>query len=423
MKRLFIKYIAILILCISFSCVDNEPELLFDDVPSERVNASVDQVKQLLLNATNGWKITYFTDDTTLGGYTYLFRFLEDGTVEMDSDFGQTKGTVTSSLWTVDFGATVKLNFTTQNKIHELSDSNSSPDPELTGQGYRGSFEFLFYGIEGENLSFQASRDNTPVLFQKASQQDWDNLSKNDDIINLLNGQLSYVKDGITQTFEFNSDRRFATNEDDQVTDTNFGIGFSPNGIIVSPAITDENEVAHDTFILNDSNSAFISTKGNFSISILNFPFDVNQFWQTQIIDGEVSELFINTFATVTAENTRIWDETLWQNLFFGNVTLSNSPGSGVMLYSFTDVATNAGFFAQYFLTFNGVPNEPSFIDITRSEAGFNWSFYTHLDPVVALMVDNSPFTTELNTPENPTEIKLTSTINSDVWFTIRLSN
>lgn len=423
MKNRFIKYITIFTFCISFSCVNNEPELLFADVPSERTDLKIEEVKQLLINSEGGWKITYFTDDTILGGYTYIFRFKEDGTVEMDSDFGVSKGTITSSLWTIDFGATVKLNFTTQNKIHELSDSDSFPDPALRGQGYRGSFEFLFYGTDGDNLSFQAARDNTPVLFQKASQQDWDNLSKNDDIIDLINGQLSYIKDGINQTFEYNSDRRFATNENSQITDTNFGIGFLSNGITVSPAITDDNGVTHDSFILNESNSAFVSTKGNFSISILNFPFDVNQVWQIQIADGEVSELFIDTFESVTLENTRIWDEELWQNLFFGNVSLSNSAGSGIMFYSFTDVATNAGFFAQYFLNFSGVQNQATFLNVSRNEAGFNWSFYTHLDPVIALIVDNAPFDTELNDPENPTEIKLTSASNSDVWFIIRTDN
>ena len=423
MTKQFLKYIAILVFCISFSCVDNEPELLFDDVPSERVNKKIEEVTQLLLDSPNGWKMTYFPDDTILGGYTYVFRFSEDGTVEMDSDFGATKGTVTSSLWQVDLGATVKLNFTTQNKIHELSDSDSSPDDELAGQGYRGSFEFLFYGTEGENLSFQAARDNTPVLFEKATQQDWDNLSKNDDIIGLINGQLSYLKNGVKQSFEYDADRRFVTKVNSLTTDPDFGIGFSSNGISVSPAITDNNDVSHDTFIINESNSAFISTKGNFSISILNLPFNVDQVWQIQNTSGEVSQTFRNTFSSVTAENTRIWDEELFQNLFFGDVSLSNSPGSGIMFYSFTDVETNAGFFAQYFLNFNGVQNEPSYIEITRRGAGFNWSFYTHLDPVVALMVNNSPFTTQLNTAENPTEIRLTSTVNSNIWFIIRRDN
>lgn len=424
MKNKLTKYITILFfITISFSCSDNEPELLFDDVPSERINKKITEVKQLLLASDQGWKMTYFTDDTTLGGFTYIFRFLEDGTVEMDSDFGDTKGTITTSLWNVDFGATVKLNFTTKNKIHELSDAASTPDEELTGQGYRGSFEFLFYGTEGENLRFQAARDNAPVLFEKATQQDWDDLSKNDDIINLLNGELFYTISGTRQVFDYNMDRRFATNKNQQITGSNFGIAFSPNGIIVSPAITDDNRVTHTDFILNDAKSAFISTKGNFEISILNLPFNVDQTWQINILEDRVSELFRNTFASITTQNTTIWDETLWQNLFFGNVSLNNSAGSGILFYSFTDVNTNAGFFAQYFLSFSGIQGSPSLLDVSRIEAGFNWSFYTHLDPIVALIVDNAPFDTELNNTNDPTEIKLTSTVNSDVWFIIRLDN
>lgn len=423
MKNKFIKLIATLILCVSFSCSDNETELLFADVPSQRVDAKITEVKQLLLASQEGWKITYFTDDTSLGGFTYIFRFSEDGTVEMDSDFGNSKGTVTTSLWSVDFGATVKLNFTTNNKIHELSDAVNTPDAEFSGQGFRGSFEFLFYGTEGDNLLFQAARDNTPVLFEKATQQDWDNLSKNDEIIELLNGELFYTINNVRQVFEYNSDRRFATNRNEQITNTNFGIGFSPNGIIVSPAIIDDSGVFHNNFTINDAKSAFVSTKGNFEIAIVNLPFNINQIWQISIAENEVSELFASTFADVTAENTSVWNETLWQNLFFGNVSLSNSPGSGILFYSFTDVDSGEGFFVQYFLSFSGIQGNPNLLDVSRIDVGFNWSFYTYLDPVVALIVNNAPFETELDTPDNPTEVKLTSTVNSEVWFIIKLNN
>ena len=423
MKDKFIKRLAFLLLCLSFSCSDNEVELVFADLPTKRIEAKITAVKQLLLASQEGWKMTYFTDDTSLGGFTYIFRFFEDGTVAMESDFGDTAGTSTTSLWSVDFGATVKLNFTTKNKIHELSDAANVPDEGLTGQGYRGSFEFLFSKTEGENLVFEAVRDNTPVLFEKATREDWENLSKNDEIINLLNGELFYTLNNTRQVFEYDANRRFATNRNQQTTNTDFGIGFSPNGIVVSPEITDANGIKHKTFTLNNSKSAFVSKQGNFEIAIVNLPFNINQIWQINITENEVSELFANTFAAVTLENTRVWNETLWQNLLFGNVTLNNSPGSGILFYSFTDVDAEEGFLVQYFLRFSGIQDKPKLLDISRIDGGFNWSFYTYLDPVITLIVNNAPFETALNTPNNPTEIKLTSTINSEVWFVIKLNN
>lgn len=423
MKDKFIKRIAFLLLCLSFSCSDNETELVFEDLPTKRIEAKITAVKQLLVASQEGWKITYFTDDTALGGFTYVFRFFEDGTVAMDSDFGNTKGTTTTSLWSVDFGATVKLNFTTKNKIHELSDAANAPDEGLTGQGYRGSFEFLFSRTEGENLVFEAVRDNTPVVFEKATREDWEKLSKHNEIINLINGELFYTLNNNREVFKYNANRRFATNRNQQTTNTDFGIGFSPNGIIVSPAITDANGIKHKTFTLNNSKSAFVSTQGNFEIAIVNLPFNINQIWQIGITENEVSEVFANTFADVTAENTRVWNETLWQNLFFGNVTLNDSPGSGILFYSFTDVEAEEGFLVQYFLRFSGIQGKPKLLDVSRIDGGFNWSFYTYFDPVIALIVTNAPFETALNTPDNPTEVTLTSTVNSDVWFVIKLNN
>ena len=99
------------------------------------------------------WKATYFTDDTQLGGYSYLFKFTDNQIVEMASDFGGNDD-VTSSQWAIQLGTTLKLSFTTKNKIHELSDSNNSPDTDLRGQGYKGSFEFLYYGTEGDDIIF-----------------------------------------------------------------------------------------------------------------------------------------------------------------------------------------------------------------------------------------------------------------------------
>ena len=265
MKKQFIIYITIFTLCFSFSCVDNEPELLFDDVPSERINDKVLEVKQLLLSSENGWKITYFTDNSVLGGFTYIFRFSEDGTVEMDSDFGETKGTVTSSLWTVDFGATVKLNFTTQNKIHELSDSNNAPNNALTGQGYRGSFEFLFYGIDGENLLFQASRDNNPIVFQKATEQDWNELSKNDEIIlNIASKENRSVFRKLTvenkkYIFSYDEATRFASASSPEEI-LSFGVSFTPRGITIRPGIETSKGII--------SNFTYNANSGTFDASI-----------------------------------------------------------------------------------------------------------------------------------------------------------
>lgn len=401
------------------ACADSEPEALFEDVPSIRVNKQIDELKSLLLAPEEGWKVTYFTDNTQLGGFTYLINFIDEKNVEMDSDFGTSKGTRTASEWDVVFGSTVKLSFTTRNKIHELSDSNDSPDGNLLGQGYRGSFEFLYYGTEGNDIIFKANKGFNEVRFTKAVAEDWTNLAKNDDIRNVIAGQLAYEIGDDISFFSYNDGRRFASNINDEVNDEDFGIGFTPSGIIVSPAITADNGIDYSEFTLNDAGTKFVSEDEEFSIIILASPVDFNQNWTINVIGaGEVSTLFFNTFVGVFNANRARWGETLSTNIILG-ITFGSTP-PGILFRSLSDPNTGAGFWAEYNLSFAGLFSNPDLLAITRSSGGFNWTFYGQLDPMVDLIVDNAPYLVESDLLIDPTIVTLTSVSNPDVFFTMR---
>jgi len=75
-------YFGILVLfALAFSaCSDNDPKELFDDNPSTRIDDQIDLVRNTLLSAKDGWKVTYFTNDIQLGGFTYLIKFLDEAT-------------------------------------------------------------------------------------------------------------------------------------------------------------------------------------------------------------------------------------------------------------------------------------------------------------------------------------------------------
>lgn len=402
------------------SCVDNDPEALFDDVPSVRIAQQTRDLKGLLQASADGWKVTYFTDDSELGGFTYLIDFTGDKTVEMDSDFGATKGTRTASEWDVTLGSTVKLVFSTRNKIHELSDSANSPDDNLVGQGYKGSFEFLYYGKEGDDLIFRANRGFNEVIFKKATASDWTDLSTSDDIKNLITGQLAYELDGVRNSFDYNIARRFATNTDTTVNGTDFGLGFTPTGIIVSPAIIAANGNSYSKLSIDDAKSQFISEDGEFSIAFLSPPFNINQDWRINVVgEGEVSTLFFNTFVGIFNANRATYpDETLGTTIVFGNTFDSTPPG--IMFRSFTNTETGDGFWAEYNLSFPIFLSDLSLFTIAKEAAGFNWSFYEHLDPLLDLIVNSAPYKVEATPVDNPTAVKLTSVDNPNVFFIIR---
>ncbi|WP_341220957.1 DUF4302 domain-containing protein [Polaribacter atrinae] len=278
------QLIVALCLFVLSSCDENnDPELLFEDTPTVRIEKSIAELKTALQGSENGWKTTYFTDDSELGGFTFLFDFISDSEVIMDSDFG-TPDVSATSLYDITLGSTVKLTFTTKNVIHQLSDSNNFPDDDLRGQGYKGSFEFLYFKTEGDDILFKSNRDRDIVIrFSKASKEDWTSLtSLNKTMLetNIPKNPLKSVFRNITLEsggkttlygFSFNEARRFATvtaiSKDAVKTDLSFGIAPTPTGFIVSPAIEIENVVLEE-FIYNLDDDEFVAEVDGVKITL-----------------------------------------------------------------------------------------------------------------------------------------------------------
>lgn len=272
MKQLY-KYLfaAVLILQL-IACNDNtDAEKLFNETPTTRLNNQKTELSEALLSSPQGWKAVYFTDNTVLGGYTHLFRFAADGTVVMASDFDSDTD-AHKSEYAIQVGSTVSLTFTTKNRIHLLSDSNNYPIPALRAKGYLGDFQFLYYGQENGEIIFRTNRNNQELRFVKATAEDWADLSKN--LVmeqNVIGGEerplfrLLETNDGTTThkfDFSFTPATRFANSnsiESGYSVSYDMGVGYTPTGIIVSPAV----EVAGQklsNFTYNDADGSFTAT-------------------------------------------------------------------------------------------------------------------------------------------------------------------
>jgi len=270
------KFLFAVILALQLSACDNntEAEPKFDQTPTERLNARKAELSEALLSSPEGWKAVYFTDNTVLGGYTHLFKFFADGSVEMASDFDTTTSRFKSE-YQIQLGTTVSVVFTTKNRIHLLSDSNDYPIDALESEGYRGDFQFLYYGQENGEIIFRTNRNNQELRFVKATKEDWDNLSQNFDMIPNIIGDPSLglyrgleTNDGTTKkTYDFNPFSiitRYTTIADAAGV-YDMGIGYAPNGIVVSPAIVVGNQKLSN-FIFNEADGSF-TAKGTGNVS------------------------------------------------------------------------------------------------------------------------------------------------------------
>ncbi len=400
-----IKYIALFILFTTlWSCNDNEVDNIFNDTPTERLNKRIEELKALLKSSDQGWKTTYFTDDSQLGGYTFLMKFT-DNQVEMASDFNDEITTETSE-WDVLLGATVKLSFTTRNKIHLLSDSDNAPTSNLSGQGYKGSFEFLYYGTENDEIIFRTVKGFTEVRFKKASENDWTNFQNYQDMKNYLNsssGHLAYQIGNEIYNFSYNGKNaiRFATSLEGN-SNLNFGVGFSSDGIIVSPAI-DVNGTKYSEFTLNEAESKYVSLDGNFSITVVASPLDMSLVWRTQINPTLNSESFIQSFNGV-----KVVHDVVFPTLPLGDII---AFGDGEIVYDL-----GGRFVAIHNMSYSGVLGDDTVLNISKQTPGLNWSFVPHLNPMVDLIVEKSPYKVQ---SINPDVARLTSESDSDFWFII----
>jgi hypothetical protein len=266
------KYLTVAFLAMQLvACDKMDTEQKFDQTPTERLNAQKKELKDLLLSSPQGWKAVYFTDNTQLGGYTHLFKFSADGKVGMASDF-DADAKEYQSEYDIVLGSTVSLLFNTNNRIHLLSDSNNFPSPDLKGEGYKGDFQFLFYGVENGEIIFKTNRSFQEVRFVKATAQDWTDLPKNTAMIRNVIGassrplyRLLETNDGKTiRKFEFNFSvaTRFATAysiEPGSSANINFGIGYTPTGIVVNPAVEVGGQKL-SIFVYNDADGIFTAT-------------------------------------------------------------------------------------------------------------------------------------------------------------------
>lgn len=272
-KLLVVAFVAIQLV----ACSNSDTEQKFDETPTGRINAQSEKLNELLLSSEYGWKAVYFTDNKQLGGYTHLFKFSPGGKVSMASDFDSDTKKY-DSQYEIQLGSTVSVVFTTANRIHLLSDSNSYPNDDFEGQGYLGDFQFLFYGEDKGDIVFRTNRKFQELRFVKATAADWANLPLNLVMEKNVIGantrplfRLLETTDGTTvRQFDFNFDKvtRFATA--DPITagfseSYNFGIGYSPTGMIVSPAIEIKGQKLSE-FVYDDATGSF-TAKGTDGVS------------------------------------------------------------------------------------------------------------------------------------------------------------
>ena len=266
-KCLMISFAALLL----GSCSSPEVDAKFDQNATERLSGRQKELNDLLLSSAEGWKAVYYTDSTQLGGWTHLFKFLPGGKVDMASDFDSDTG-IYQSQYDIQVGSTASLVFTTENRIHLLSNAADYPTAGLIAKGYLGDFQFYYYGQKNGDIVFRTNRNGHFLRFIKATPKDWTDLPKNTPIIDNITGdmfsplfRLLDINDGTTTKsydFDYNTDARFGTGYSiDPAVNVSYDLAFSfnPTGAYSKLPLEVKGQKLTD-FVYNSTNNSFVAT-------------------------------------------------------------------------------------------------------------------------------------------------------------------
>lgn len=148
MKKIF-SFIFVMLATLAFSSCTSEVDNLFDKSSAERVAQSLENTRNILQSAPNGWMLEYYGADT-YGGYCLHLNFFEDSVAVYSEAEEEPEKRVTSH-YKLEQSQGVVLSFDGYNEnMHLFSDPASGIGS--TGKGMEGDFEFRVLSVSKDSI-------------------------------------------------------------------------------------------------------------------------------------------------------------------------------------------------------------------------------------------------------------------------------
>lgn len=253
---------------LSISCTNDSQE--FDEPSNERMDKQIQKIKTDLQNASDGWVMRYYPDETRVGGFVFLLDFSADN-LQIQSDFSNQ---IEDSSYKVYGGEGPVLSFNEYSTLHLLAD----PAVEPFGIGYKGDFEFVVMQSSSDSIVLKGRKWNKKVTLYPAKKADWDGISKlrnNEKIlapegVNVPFYRNIYVNGNPLATFLYKSENRFLeyfyTDQSGVVQTGRKGVSFTNEGFELESAININGTIIK-SFTLNDTSNGFnFGTNGQLKI-------------------------------------------------------------------------------------------------------------------------------------------------------------
>lgn len=144
------------------SCLFSEEDV-FDQSSAQRAIASVNECREALESAENGWSLKYYTgEDGEYGGFNIFAKF-EGEYVTLACEVPTENyeiGEQSKSLYKVSSFQGTELSFDSYNElIHAFCEPNSYTDP-----GYSGDYEFIFRSVSKEQIVLTGKKHKVKLV-------------------------------------------------------------------------------------------------------------------------------------------------------------------------------------------------------------------------------------------------------------------
>lgn len=424
MNKLAYTIIALFTLCIT-SCSDEKN--IFDSSSANRMNAMLQQCKEILTESENGWIFEYYPEDNKYGGFRFYMVFSKQGEVSItaESPILESPGDQVTSMYQIKGDMGPILSFDTYNHIlHQFSDPN--PD----GLGYEGDYEFIILNVAKDKIELKGKKNGTKMqMIPLPNDMTWESYSsKLDKMIEAFPGFTMRLNvNGTTIEMEESEEiGRYQTfNLPEGVSSSAEGMAYiyTTDGIKFKEPVTIAGKTIQNFTASEDRTHLTCTDEGADNVQITQMP--LGEAFVTQkgnwFFDTKQMGPRFTTMWNTAAENMK--KDLYGQGPEELQQASLQSPYQVFTIYSYS-INDRKLYSANFYMDFVPIKDADQ-VKIIFAGGGDDFARYFYMEyfkMILGYMSDDEPYNMTYNNLRSPSEITFRRNDNPDVvWFkTIR---
>lgn len=421
MKKIY--YLLLLTLPFLFQSCLKEEEDIFGKDPSVRVEEALKNYKKVLASAENGWLLEYYAETNQVyGGYNFAMKF-SNSDVTAYFELADPTTSMTSLYQLISDDGPV-LSFDTYNPfLHFFADPSSDmPD------AYEGDYEFILMGIseDGSTINLKGKKTGNRMVMKQLAESPDTYLSKVGNIEKacIAPAYSMTVNNKIIDCSINNHQLVYQyADESDAIESGKVAFCYTSTGIRLYEAT----EIAGKTVqVFTLENQQLVSEDGNIVISLI-FP-PANETLAAMLSPTSSHILGLNFDYLKDTYNMSDAVKGWLQNACSQNLENMGEllvelyfrayEGKSCFCYYSNDGEKNWAVMYNYeHKAVSGTENKVVFSP--QCEEGLNAEYYPHLKPFVNKVLAEGTYLVTANDKSNPTEFRLTSEKEPNIWFDV----